>query len=105
MAEPEDGGSTQDNGGYETLAGLLSEYPDNMIFRKFRALCCKMLMYRQAELLYDEEELNDAAECHMRDPEKKCFNHSWQMTRGKSEAVEFRKTVDDVQGRLKAYCP
>jgi len=81
----------EDRNGYESIARLMDDHPECAIFRRFRELCAKMLLYRQAELLYDEDELKFASRCHKDDSEKKCFNHSWDKVLSSAGAEEFRK--------------
>ncbi|KAK5053805.1 hypothetical protein LTR84_001767 [Exophiala bonariae] len=103
MATVQEAETPGDDRGYDSLARLMSDHPDNTIFRQFRALCSKMLMYRQADLLYDEEDLEFLSEENEKKQEKKSFNHCWNDISVKAEAATFREKIDDVQRKLKSY--
>ncbi|KAJ9606847.1 hypothetical protein H2200_008857 [Cladophialophora chaetospira] len=93
----------EEDKGYGALARLMADYPENTIFRQFRALCSRMLMYRQVELLYDESELRLMTQWNELDPERARCNHSWKEMGNNPGAVMFRDKVDQVQTKLRSY--
>lgn len=100
----ENGDVIEHDKGYESLARLMRDYPETAIFRQFKALCAKMLMYRQADLLYDEEELELVSQLNENEPEKRSLNHSWKEIFSNPGAQVLRDKVDNVQEKLKSYC-
>ncbi|KIW99734.1 uncharacterized protein Z518_11147 [Rhinocladiella mackenziei CBS 650.93] len=103
-ARVEDDFTVEHDKGYDSLARLMRDYPETTIFRQFKALCAKMLVYRQADLLYDEEELELVSRWNEDDPEKKWFNHSWKEILDNPDAAVLRDKVNHVQEKLKSYC-
>lgn len=76
--------------GYPQLASFMGSQPQNLIFRRFRTLNTKLLLYRQAQLTYLEKELKEAEEkdASSPHPKRKLYARDWR-------ELEFYKSDDE----------
>jgi hypothetical protein len=93
--------------GYDSLALLLSRYPELAIFRKFGRLSMKCILYRQAEIIHLEKELETLAKANSLDPEKLPLTKDWYRF-ANAQDPDFdichqRAKVDELQTKLQQY--
>ena len=93
--------------GYGKLASLMSRYSDHSIFRGFKYLAVKHLLYSQAELLYLEDELNFVCGLDEADQQRRGANRSWRKLFTESSHPgphKQREIMQAVQEKLPQYC-
>ena len=84
--------------GYPQLAALVGRDKTLAIFRRFRALNCRSLLYLQAEVLDLESRLRDTDE-RLRDSEPEALT-SWDIFVADDQR---RKLVEQIREKLKQY--
>lgn len=93
--------------GYERLSRLIGTYPELAIYRKFSALCAKLLLYKQAELQHLENELNIISQIDSRDSEKRAYAVSWEAMDKASEEGGCnlqKQKVLEIDEKMDKYC-
>ena len=92
--------------GYKDLATLMGTFPELSIFRQFRVLAAKHLLYLQCELSYLEDELNMILKEDGQDPQTASYDRSWwrMHTASSQHGTRQRDKVEQFQAKLRAYC-
>lgn len=94
--------------GYPKLAAHMGDHPYMAIFRRFRTMDAKILLYYQAELTQLERELE---ECEIRDANdpsgnKKRYANDWRICLDDSDGscdYEQLHTVNKIKKKLREY--
>ena len=94
--------------GYEKLADFMSAYPENAIFRTFRALNIQNLLYLQAEITRLEKELQEIAteDRQVREGARPLYHRSWwelsQPSHEKHGNLQWPKVLE-IRNKLEKY--
>ncbi len=94
--------------GYPKLAAHIGDHPYMAIFRRFRTMNAKILLYYQAELTQLERELE---ECEFRDANdpsgnKKRYANDWRICVDDAHGIgddEQLRTVNKIRKKLREY--
>lgn len=108
--------STTQGDGHPALADFLAQDPDHetYVFRKFKKLAVRNVLYLQGELtaLEDEVETLEREAAKSDDPEVHLSMRSWKALdenaqrpgRGNSLECRLRDVMGGLDGKLKTYC-
>lgn len=108
--------STTQGDGHPALADFLAQDPDRetYVFRKFKKLAVRNVLYLQGELtaLEDEVETLEREAAKSDDPEVHLSMRSWKALdenaqrpgRGNSLECRLRDVMGGLDGKLKTYC-
>ncbi len=91
--------------GYPAIAQIMSNHGELAIFRGFRELNVKMLLYLQGELTHLEAELAKLQAVDMSHPERATYHRDWWSLAHSEEGDEKEQwqKVLEIQPKLKAY--
>jgi hypothetical protein len=91
--------------GYARTAHLMAKYPEFAIFRQFKRLNCQNLLYLQAQILYQEEEIDRLARRDAAHPDRERYTSDWwALSHGKGRGgKEQWNKVKALRGTLEKY--
>lgn len=92
--------------GYAKVARLMAKYEEFGILKRFKTLTYQDLLYRQAEIIYLQEDLEKLAERDSTDAARQFYTKDWWAlahTKPKQEGGEQWRKVQQIRKKLDDY--
>jgi hypothetical protein len=90
--------------GYDKVAQLMGSHPEFAIFRRFRALNMKNMLYLQAEIIHLEAELRRLANEDIKHASRQEYPYDWwSLSQGQEGDMRQWEKVLEIRAKLEKY--